>query len=87
VSSERRDFITAAYKAILMRDPDPGGLAKFTAELSGEAPDYAAFLAALLGSAEFLSNIDAFMEHYQPGASKPAEALTPIPGDKDMPTP
>jgi hypothetical protein len=82
VSSERSDFIKAAYRAILMRDPDSDGLATFTAQLSEDAPDYVAFLAALLGSAEFLSNIDAFMEHYQPGASKAAEAAGSEP-DKD----
>jgi hypothetical protein len=68
VSSELSNFVTAAYQAILMRDPDPEGLATYIEQLSGEAPDYAAFFASMFGSPEFRSKLDAFLERYQPGA-------------------
>jgi hypothetical protein len=69
-----RDFVMAAYQAILMREADPEGLANYTEQLSGEAPDYAAFFASLFGSPEFRSKLDAFLERYQPDAAKAAKA-------------
>ena len=74
MSSELRNLVTAAYQAILMRDPDPEGLATYTNQLSGEAPDYAAFFASLFGSREFRLNFAAFMERYHPDAAKTVEA-------------
>ena len=49
------DLVTAAYKGILGREPDPEGLARYTDQLISDH-DLAALLSAIVGSVEFERN-------------------------------
>ena len=51
------DFVTAAYRAILGRDPDPGGFEHYRNKFGGGLTETAIreMLSELLGSEEFAS--------------------------------
>ncbi len=49
-------FLTTAYRAVLQRDPDPGGKSTFLARLKSGEMSREEVLAALLNSQEYLAN-------------------------------
>lgn len=65
MKAERLDFISAAYRSILLREPDADGAAFFSARLSEGQLDYAGVLSALLGSREFYLRRGQIMDRYQ----------------------
>ena len=56
--------IAAAYRAILLRDPDPGGLAAWIEELVSGRVDLQALLQSLLHSDEFAGRAPEFLSRY-----------------------
>lgn len=57
VQQKRDEWIVAGYRALLGRDPDPGGLAAYRQALTNPDHDLAWFLRTLLNSVEFCQSM------------------------------
>ncbi len=71
-ASRRRDaedYVTALYQLLLLREPDPEGLAHAVTNCANSGHSWANELRAILGSGEFRAKVRSFAAHYTQGGS------------------